>query len=151
MNTITPFLWFDTQAKEAMDFYCSVFKNSKVISAHPMPDGNYMSVEFELNGQRFTGFNAGPEYKFNESISFFVSCDNQEEVDYYWEKLTEGGEESRCGWLKDQFGLSWQIVPKQLGELLGAPDREAANRALQAMMKMNKIIVADLQAAFDGE
>jgi predicted 3-demethylubiquinone-9 3-methyltransferase (glyoxalase superfamily) len=152
MNTITPFLWFDNQAKEAMDFYCGIFKESKVISAHPMPDGNFMSVEFELNGQRFMGLNAGPQFKFNESVSFFVACDGQEEVDYFWNALIAGGgSEGNCGWLKDQFGLSWQIVPKQLGEFLGNSDREGANRAMQAMMGMHKIEVQELQNAFDGQ
>ena len=152
MNKITPFLWFDTQAKEAMDLYVSIFPDSKVISAHPMPDGNYMSVEFELEGQRFMGLNAGPEYKFSEAVSFFVSCEDQAEVDKYWNALiADGGEEGRCGWLKDKFGLSWQIIPKALGELMGDPDRDKANRAMQAMMGMNKIVVQELQDAFDGK
>jgi predicted 3-demethylubiquinone-9 3-methyltransferase (glyoxalase superfamily) len=151
MQKITPFLWFDTQAEEAMNFYTSVFSNSKIINTSPGPDGKVMSVQFELEDQQFMGLNAGPEFKFNESISFFVSCEDQTEVDYYWERLTaDGGEESQCGWLKDKFGLSWQIIPKQLGEMLGDPDREKANRALQAMLQMQKIIVADLEKAFNG-
>ena len=152
MNKITPFLWFDSEAKEAMDLYVSIFKNSKVISAQAMPDGNFISVEFELEGQRIMGLNAGPQFKFNEAVSFFVSCSDQDEVDYFWNALISGGgEEGRCGWLKDRFGLSWQIIPSALGELLGNSDREGANRAMQAMMKMNKIVVADLHKAFESE
>ena len=145
MKKITPFLWFDTQAEEAMNFYVSIFKNSKVLGASPV------SVNFELEGQEFIAFNAGPEFKFNESISMFVNCADQAEVDYFWNKLiADGGEESRCGWLKDKFGLSWQIVPKQLGELMGDPDPEKSQRVMQAMLKMNKIIVADLKRAYEG-
>ena len=144
MKKITPFLWFDTQAQEAMNFYVSVFKNSKVISVSPS------SVNFELEGQEFIGFNAGPEFKFNESISFVVDCETQEEVDYYWEKLTaNGGETGRCGWLKDKFGLSWQIVPRQLGELMGDKDSVKARHVMETMLKMNKIIIADLQKAYE--
>jgi predicted 3-demethylubiquinone-9 3-methyltransferase (glyoxalase superfamily) len=146
MKKVTPFLWFDTQAEEAMNFYVSIFKNSKVLGASPA------SVNFELEGQEFIAFNAGPEFKFNESISMFVNCENQVEVDYYWNKLiADGGEESQCGWLKDKFGLSWQIVPKQLGELMGDPNPEKSQRVLQAMLKMRKIIVSDLQKAYDGK
>jgi len=145
MKKITPFLWFDTQAEEAMNFYCSIFKNSKILSVSPF------SVNFELEGQEFVGFNAGPEFKFNESISFFVNCEDQTEVDYFWNALNaDGGEESRCGWLKDKYGLSWQIVPKQLGELMGDPDSDKSNRVREAMLKMRKIIVADLQKAYEG-
>jgi len=145
MKKITPFLWFDTQAEEAMNFYVSVFKNSKVLGVSPS------SVNFELEGQEFIGFNAGPEFKFNESISMFVNCENQAEVDYFWNKLiADGGEESQCGWLKDKFGLSWQIVPKQLGELMGDSDPEKSQLVMQAMLKMHKIVVADLQRAYDG-
>jgi len=145
MKKVTPFLWFDTQAEEAMNFYVSIFKNSKVLGASPV------SVNFELEGQEFIAFNAGPEFKFNESISMFVNCADQAEVDYFWNKLiADGGEESRCGWLKDKFGLSWQIVPKQLGELMGDPDPEKSQRVMQAMLKMNKIIVADLKRAYEG-
>lgn len=144
MKKITPFLWFDTQAQEAMNFYVSVFKNSKVISVSPS------SVNFELEGQEFIGFNAGPEFKFNKSISFVVDCETQEEVDYYWEKLTaNGGETGRCGWLKDKFGLSWQIVPRQLGELMGDKDLVKARHVMETMLKMNKIIIADLQKAYE--
>jgi len=146
MKKITPFLWFDTQAEDAMNFYVSIFKNSKVLSASPF------SVNFELEGQEFIGFNAGPEFKFNEAISMFVNCETQEEVDELWTKLmADGGEEGQCGWLKDKFGLSWQIVPKQLGELMGDPDPDRSKRVTEAMLKMKKIIVADLQKAYDGK
>jgi predicted 3-demethylubiquinone-9 3-methyltransferase (glyoxalase superfamily) len=150
---ITPFLWFDTQAEEAMNYYVSIFKNSKVLEVQRQgPDGPVFSVSFELDGQAFIGLNAGPRFKFNESISFFVNCENQNEVDEYWNKLVaDGGEESMCGWCKDKFGLWWQIIPKQLGELMGDPDPEKSQRALQAMLKMQKIIVADLQKAYDGQ
>ena len=150
MKKITPFLWFDTQAEEAMKFYVSLFKNSKIFDVVRKADGTASSVNFELEGQEFIGFNAGPEFKFNEAISMFVNCETQEEVDYYWNKLTaDGGEESMCGWLKDKFGLSWQIVPKQLGELMSDPDPEKAQRVTQAMLKMKKIIIADLQNAYN--
>ena len=150
MKKITPFLWFDTQAEEAMKFYVSIFKNSKVLSMSPGPNGIASSVNFELEGQEFVGFNAGPEFKFNEAISMFVNCQTQEEVDDLWNKLTaDGGEESRCGWLKDKYGLSWQIVPSVLGELMGDPDPAKSQRVLQAMLKMNKIIIADLKRAHD--
>jgi predicted 3-demethylubiquinone-9 3-methyltransferase (glyoxalase superfamily) len=152
MKKITPFLWFDTQAEEAMNFYVSVFKNSKVLGVTPGPNGIAQSVSFELEGQEFIGLNAGPNFKFNESISFLVDCKNQAEVDELWNKLTaDGGEESMCGWLKDKYGLSWQIIPKQLGELMGDPDPAKAQRVVQAMLKMQKIIVADLQKAYDGK
>ena len=152
MKKITPFLWFDTQAEEAMNLYVSVFKNSKVLGVTPGPNGIAQSVNYELEGQEFIGFNAGPEFKFNESISFLVDCNTQEEVDYYWNKLTaDGGEESMCGWLKDKFGLSWQIIPKQLGELMNDPDPEKSQRVVQAMLKMQKIIVADLERAYNNE
>ena len=150
MKKITPFLWFDTQAEEAMKFYVSIFKNSKVLSVSPGPNGIASSVNFELEGQEFVGFNAGPEFKFNEAISMFVNCQTQDEVDELWNKLTaNGGEESRCGWLKDKYGLSWQIVPSALGELMGDPDPAKSQRVLQAMLKMNKIIIADLKRAYD--
>ena len=151
MQKITPFLWFDTQAEEAMNFYTSIFKNSKVLSVTPGPNGRAMSVNFELEGQEFIGLNAGPQFKFNESISFFVNCKTQEEVDELWEKLTaDGGEESMCGWLKDKYGLSWQIIPTALGEMLGDPDPEKAGRAMQAMLKMQKIDIQVLKDAYDG-
>jgi predicted 3-demethylubiquinone-9 3-methyltransferase (glyoxalase superfamily) len=151
MKKITPFLWFDTQAEDAMNLYTSIFKNSKVLGVSRGPDGKAQSVNFELEGQEFTGFNAGPEFKFNESISFFVDCKDQAEVDYLWNKLTaDGGEESQCGWLKDKFGLSWQIVPSALSQYLGDPDPAKAQRVMQAMLKMRKIIVADLDRAYEG-
>jgi predicted 3-demethylubiquinone-9 3-methyltransferase (glyoxalase superfamily) len=151
MKKITPFLWFDTQAEEAMNFYVSLFKNSKVLGISRGPDGRAFSVSFELDEQEFIGLNAGPQFKFNEAISMFVNCENQEEVDHFWNALTaDGGEESMCGWLKDKYGLSWQIVPKQLGELMGDPDPEKSGRVMQAMLQMKKIIVADLQKAHDG-
>ena len=146
MKKITPFLWFDTQAEEAMNYYVSIFKNSKVIVTSPQ------MVQFELDGQEFIGLNAGPQFKFNEAVSFFVNCENQKEVDEYWNKLVgDGGEESMCGWCKDKFGLWWQIVPKQLGELMGDPDQAKAQRTVQAMLKMKKIIVADLVKAYNGK
>jgi len=151
MKKITPFLWFDAQAEEAMNFYVSIFKNSKVLGVTPGPNGIASSVSFELEGQEFIGLNAGPHYKFNEAVSFFVDCKNQEEVDNLWARLTaDGGEESMCGWLKDKYGLSWQIIPSALGELMGDKDPEKAKRVMDAMLKMNKIIVADLKRAYDG-
>ena len=151
MKKITPFLWFDDNAEEAMKFYVSIFKNSKSNEVISGPDGKAMSVTFELEGQEFMALNAGPHFHFTEAISFFVSCATQAEVDELWGKLTaNGGEESRCGWLKDKFGLSWQIIPTALGELLGDKDREKAGRVLQAMLGMNKIDVAGLQKAYDG-
>ena len=151
MKKITPFLWFDTQAEEAMNFYVSIFKNSKVGGVSRGPDGKVFTVSFELDGQEFIGLNAGPQFKFNESISMFVNCENQKEVDELWNKLTaNGGEESMCGWLKDKYGLSWQIIPKQLGELMGDPNPAKAQNVMQAMLKMQKIIVAELQKAYDG-
>ena len=152
MKKITPFLWFDTQAEDAMNFYVSIFKNSKVGGVSRGPDGKAFTVSFELDGQEFMGLNAGPEFRFNEAVSMYVNCEDQAEVDYFWNKLTaNGGEESMCGWLKDKYGLSWQIVPKQLGELMGDKDPEKANRVMQAMLKMNRIIVADLRKAYDGQ
>jgi len=152
MKKITPFLWFDTQAEDAMNFYASIFKNSKVGDVSRGPDGKVFMANFQLDGQEFIGLNAGPKFKFNESISFFVNCEDQKEVDEYWNKLiADGGEESQCGWLKDKFGLSWQIVPKQLDELMGDPDPEKSQRVMQAMLKMQKIIVADLQKAYEQE
>ncbi len=141
---ITPFLWFDGKAEEAAKFYTSVFENSKVIQS------NTMSVTFSLDGQLFHGLNGGPMFKFTEAVSFFVRCDNQKEIDYYWDKLVAGGEPSRCGWLKDKFGLSWQIVPGVLGGLLGDPDRQKADRVMQAMLKMQKLDLPALLAAQKG-
>ena len=152
MNKITPFLWFDTQAEEAMNFYVSLFKNSKVNSVSRGPEGNAFIVSFELDGQEFMGLNAGPQFKFNEAVSMFVNCEDQAEVDYFWNALiANGGEESMCGWLKDRFGLSWQIVPTRLGQLMGDPDPVKAGRVMEAMLKMRKIVVADLQMAYDGK
>ncbi len=151
MQKITPFLWFDTQAEEAMNFYVSLFKNSKVINVSRGPDGKAFSVSFELDGQEFMGLNAGPEFKFNEAVSMFVHCEDQAEVDYFWNALiADGGEESMCGWLKDKYGLSWQIVPKQLGDYIAGPDPVKAQRGMQAMLKMHKLIIADLKKAYDG-
>lgn len=149
MNKITPFLWFDGRAEEAMNFYVSIFKDAKVLNVHRR-DGNVLTVTFELMGQQFMALNAEPLFKFSEAISFFVSCDNQEEVDEYWEKLTEGGSESRCGWLKDKFGLSWQIIPTALMKLMGDPDPKKANAVFEAMLKMDKIIVKDLEKAHNS-
>jgi predicted 3-demethylubiquinone-9 3-methyltransferase (glyoxalase superfamily) len=152
MKKITPFLWFDTQAEEAMNFYISIFKNSKVLGVTPGADGKAMSVSFELEGQEFIGLNAGPQFKFNEAISFFVDCETQEEVDELWAKLTaDGGEESMCGWLKDKYGLSWQIIPKGLGQMLNDPNPARAQRVMQAMLKMNKIDLAGLEAAYEQQ
>lgn len=152
MKKITPFLWFDTQAEEAMNFYVSIFENSKVLGVTPGPNGIAQSVTFELEGQEFMALNAGPQFKFNEAISFFVDCKTQEEVDELWGKLTaDGGEESMCGWLKDKYGLWWQIIPTALGEMLGDEDPEKAKRVAEAMLKMQKIIIADLERAYNQE
>lgn len=157
MQKITPFLWFDNNAEEAVHFYTSIFKDSKIdnISHYgesgPGPAGSVMMANFKLNGQEFYALNGGPEFKFTEAISFFITCEDQAEVDYYWEKLSEGGEPQQCGWLKDKFGLSWQIVPKQLGELMGDKDPARANRVMQAMLKMVKIDIAGLQKAYQQE
>ncbi len=146
---ITPFLWFDGRAEEAMNFYASIFKDAKVLNVSRR-DGKVFTVSFELLGQRFMGLNAEPIFKFTEAVSFFVSVDTQAEVDELWEKLSEGGEKSRCGWLKDKFGLSWQIIPTALGRLMGDPDQQKAQAVFQAMMKMDKIVIADLERAHAG-
>jgi len=151
MQKITTFLWFDGNAEEAMKFYVSVFKNSKIVSTMPGPDGKVLTGTFELEGQRFMALNGGPNFKFTEAISLFVNCETQAEVDDLWSKLTAGGAESQCGWLKDKFGLSWQIIPSALGRLLGDKDRVKAGRAMQAMLQMRKIDIAKLQQAFDGK
>ena len=148
MQKVTPFLWFDTQAEEAMNYYVSIFKNSKVHSVNKA-NGKVMTVEFELDGQRFIGLNAGPMFKFNEAISFYVNCETQDEVDVFWEKLSAGGEKSQCGWLKDKYGLSWQIIPSALRRLMGDPNPTKASAVFQAMMKMRKLVIADLQKAYD--
>jgi predicted 3-demethylubiquinone-9 3-methyltransferase (glyoxalase superfamily) len=154
MATITPFLWFDTQAEEAANFYVSIFKNSRILEvtrygdAGPGPKGSAMTVEFDLDGQRFIGLNGGPHFKFTEAISFSIECGTQAEVDDYWRKLTaDGGQEGQCGWLRDRFGLSWQVNPKILGELLADPDPAKANRVMEAMLKMKKIDIAALKKA----
>jgi len=150
MKKITPFLWFDTQAEEAMNFYVSVFKNSKVLNVSRGPDGKAFIVTFELDGQEFMALNAGPEFEFNESVSFYVDCEDQTEVDNLWNALTaDGGEESMCGWLKDKYGLSWQIIPRRLGELMDDPDPVKAERVRNAMLKMQKIEVETLERAYE--
>lgn len=149
MQKITAFLWYDGNAEEAANLYTSVFKNSKIISTMPGPGGKPMGVTIELDGQRFITFNGGPMFKFTEAVSMFVNCETQEEIDYFWEKLSEGGQKSRCGWLKDKFGLSWQIVPPILGELLGDKDPAKAGRVMQAMMQMDKIDIAKLKEAYE--
>jgi predicted 3-demethylubiquinone-9 3-methyltransferase (glyoxalase superfamily) len=157
MQGITPFLWFDSNAEEAVKYYTSIFKNSKIGKiarygdAGPGPKGSVVTVEFELNGQKFIALNGGPEFKFNESISFMVECESQQEIDYYWEKLTEGGQEVQCGWLKDKFGLSWQVTPTALLKMIADPDPAKANRAMAAMLKMIKIDLATVQRAYDGK
>ncbi|HEY7500624.1 MAG TPA: VOC family protein [Vicinamibacterales bacterium] len=150
MPTITPFLWFDTQAEEAMNFYASIFTRSKVLSVN-RAHGKVMSVQFELEGQRFMALNAGPHHTFNEAVSFFVGCETQEEIDQLWTKLTAGGgAPNRCGWLKDKFGLSWQIVPNALGRMLSDPDAATSGRVMQAMLQMGKLDLKTLQDAYDG-
>ncbi|GAA2212321.1 VOC family protein [Nonomuraea monospora] len=148
MQKITTFLWFDDQAEQAATFYTSLFPDSRIVSVQRQGDaGPAFLVEFEAAGQRFLALNGGPQFKFNEAISLYVNCESQEEVDELWDKLTEGGEESQCGWLKDRWGLSWQIIPKQLHELLQHPDPATAQQVMKAMMGMQKIDIAGLQAA----
>ena len=152
MKKITPFLWFDGRAEEAMKFYVSIFKNSQIVSTMPGPDGKVITGTFQLEGQQFMALNGGPQCKFTEAISLFVNCETQAEVDELWNKLTAGGgAESQCGWLKDKFGLSWQIIPSALGRFLGDKDRAKAGRAMQAMLQMKKIDIAKLQQAYDGK
>jgi len=156
MQKITPFLWFDNQAEEAMHFYASIFKNTKVGDvrrygeAGPGPEGSVMTASFELEGQQFMVLNGGPEFAFTPAISFFVNCETQAEVDELWEKLSDGGEQDSCGWLKDKYGLSWQIVPSILGELLSDPDPVKSQRAMQAMLQMKKLDINILQQAYNG-
>ena len=156
MKSMTTCLWFDTQAEEAANFYVSVFPDSKVGkitrygSAGPRPAGMVMTVEFELRGQKFMGLNGGPEFRFTEAVSFVVNCEGQAEVDHYYDTLLQGGEESVCGWLKDRFGLSWQVTPTILPKLIGDPDPAKAQRVMAAMMQMKKIIIADLERAASG-
>lgn len=158
MDQLTPCLWFDTQAEEAANYYVGIFENSKISTvsrygeAGPGTPGSVMVVDFELNGQPFTALNGGPEFTFSEAISFQVYCESQEEVDRYWDQLTaDGGEESQCGWLKDKYGLSWQIVPKRLMELMNDPDEGRSGRAMQAMLTMQKIDIAAIEAAAEGK
>ena len=160
MQKITPFLWFDHQAEEAAKFYTSVFENSKIgkilrydeaaAKAAGEPVGSVLTIEFEIGGQKFTALNGGPEFKFNEAISFVVNCDTQEEVDYFWEKLSaDGGQESECGWLKDKFGVSWQVVPTVLIEMLQDKDSEKSERVMKAMLQMQKIDIKTLKEAYE--
>jgi predicted 3-demethylubiquinone-9 3-methyltransferase (glyoxalase superfamily) len=153
---IVPNLWFDGQAEQAAEFYCTVFPDSRILSVTrypegaPGPTGTVMTVEFELDGNRFVGINGGPQFTFDEAVSFAITCDGQEEVDRYWERLTDGGQESMCGWLKDRFGVSWQVVPAGMDDVLNDPDPERGRRAMQAMLGMRKLDVAALRAAADG-
>lgn len=156
MQKITPFLWFDTQAEDAAQFYVSIFDKARIVNvtrygdSGPGPKGGVMTVEFELAGQRFIALNGGPHFKFTEAISMAVSCETQEELDHYWARLTEGGQEVQCGWLKDKYGLSWQVVPAAMGRLVGGPDPEGSRRAMQAMMQMKKLDIAALEKAYRG-
>jgi predicted 3-demethylubiquinone-9 3-methyltransferase (glyoxalase superfamily) len=155
MQKITPFLWFDGNAEEAMNFYTSVFKNSKVVNvrrygeAGPGPKGTVMTGTFQINGQDFYALNGGPKYKFTPAISFFVNCETQPEVDELWDKLSAGGRKDKCGWLTDKFGLSWQIIPSALGKMLGDKDPKKANNVMQAMLQMDKIDIKKLKEAYD--
>jgi predicted 3-demethylubiquinone-9 3-methyltransferase (glyoxalase superfamily) len=157
MHKITPFLWFDNQAEEAVNFYTSVFKNSKIGTvarygeAGPGPKGSVMTASFQLNGQDFIALNGGPMYKFTEAVSFVVNCDTQDEIDHYWDKLLEGGTPQACGWLKDKFGLSWQIVPSILSKLFSSKDPEKSKRVMEAMLKMVKFDIKTLEEAYEGE
>jgi predicted 3-demethylubiquinone-9 3-methyltransferase (glyoxalase superfamily) len=150
MQKITPFLWFDGEAEKAMNHYISIFKSGKVLQVNHR-GGKVLTVTFELEGQRFMALNAEPLFQFNEAISFFVDCETQGEVDELWEKLSAGGEKSRCGWLKDKFGLWWQIIPKALMQLLNDPDPEKSNAVMQSMLKMDKIVIEDLKKAYEGK
>jgi predicted 3-demethylubiquinone-9 3-methyltransferase (glyoxalase superfamily) len=154
---IVPNLWFDTQAEAAAEFYVSVFDNSRIVNvthyteAGPRPAGTVMAVEFELDGQRFVGIDGGPQFNFDEAVSFAIECETQDEIDYYWGKLSEGGEEGPCGWLKDRYGLSWQVVPTGMEELFADPDKSRAERAMRAMLEMRKLDIAALRRAADGD
>jgi predicted 3-demethylubiquinone-9 3-methyltransferase (glyoxalase superfamily) len=156
LQKIVPNLWFDTQAEDAANHYVSIFENSRIVAiahyneAGPREAGTVMTVEFELDGQRFVGINGGPEFTFDEAVSFQISCETQEEIDYYWDRLSEGGSEGPCGWLKDRYGLSWQVVPTGMEELFADPDPERARRAMEAMLKMGKLDIAALRSAADG-
>lgn len=155
MPKITPFLWFDTQAEEAARFYVSIFENSRIVDvsrygeAGPGPAGSVLTVRFELDGQEFLALNGGPEYRFTEAVSFLVDCETQDEVDRFWERLSEGGEQGPCGWLKDRYGLSWQVTPRVLGRMLTDSDPARRNRVMQAMLQMKKIDIGGLQRAYD--
>jgi predicted 3-demethylubiquinone-9 3-methyltransferase (glyoxalase superfamily) len=161
MQKITPFLWFDDKAEEAATFYTSVFKNSKIVNiarygdagaeVAGRPKGTVMTVAFQLEGQEFVALNGGPQFKFTEAVSFVVNCQTQEEVDEYWEKLSDGGQEVQCGWLKDKYGLSWQIVPTILSEMLNDPDPKKAERVMKAMLQMKKIDIKGLKQAYEQE
>jgi len=157
MQKITTFLWFDNQAEEAMNFYTSIFGNSKILNvsrygdAGPGPKGTVMVGTFQLEGQEFMALNGGPHFKFTEAISLVINCETQEEVDNFWEKLSEGGQKSQCGWLKDKYGLSWQVVPTILGELMQDKDPEKTNRVMQAVLKMTKLDIATLKQAYEGK
>jgi len=154
---ITPNLWFDGNVEEAAEFYVDLFEDGKILNTSyypensPGPAGAVMTVEWELHGQTFIGINGGPQFKFDEAVSFMISCKDQAEVDYFWERLTDGGEEGQCGWCKDRFGLSWQVVPEGMDVVFSDPDKEKAQRAMQAMLKMQKLDVAALRAAAEGE
>ena len=156
MQKIVPNLWFDTESEEAAGFYTQVFDDSRIVNvthyteAGPRPAGEVMTVEFELQGQRFVAINGGPQFKFDEAVSFAIECEDQKEIDYYWERLGEGGEEGPCGWLKDRYGLSWQVVPTGMEELFADPDKKRAERAMAAMLKMRKIDIAALREAAEG-
>lgn len=160
MQKITPFLWFNDNAEEAVNFYCSVFKDAKIhnmarydeasAKASGRPAGTVMTASFQLNGQEFIALNGGPHFKFNEAVSFVVNCDSQEEIDYYWNRLTEGGVEVECGWLKDRFGLSWQIVPSVLGKFMSDSDKKKSARVMQAILRMKKIDIASLEEAYSS-
>jgi|SRR5581483_2119162 len=157
MQKITPFLWFDSQAEEAANFYTSIFKNSKIVNithygeVGPGPKGSIMAVVFQLDGQEFIALNGGPMFKFTEAISFVVNCETQEEIDKFWEKLSEGGEKIQCGWLKDKYGMSWQIVPTILGRLMSDPDAKKSQRVMEAMLGMKKIDIEGLKKAYAGQ
>lgn len=156
MQRVTTFLWYDKEAEEAAKFYCSVFKNSKILNtarygdAGPGPKGSVMTVQFQLDGQEFIALNGGPQFKFTEAISLSVACKDQKEVDHFWEKLSQGGQQSMCGWLKDRYGLSWQVNPTILGEMLSDKDAKKAKRVMEAMLQMRKIDIKRLKEAYDG-
>jgi predicted 3-demethylubiquinone-9 3-methyltransferase (glyoxalase superfamily) len=157
MQKIVPNLWFDTEAEAAAGFYVSIFPNSRIVNvshyteAGPRPADMVMTVEFELDGQRFVGINGGPEFSFDEAVSFAIECETQDEIDSYWERLSEGGEQGQCGWLKDRYGLSWQVVPTGIGEVFSDPDPKRAERAMKALLGMRKLDIAELRRAADGD